>query len=600
MLDPHDGALHTLGGDDRVPETLPWEGEAPGPGGRTRVTFSPQAPADTAIRMQIAPDARKSVVAALRPHFLLGLDQEMLACETTKVGLVQDGAVLFSSLPPGQDRVLEAALRKHPHQMGAFTWESGDRRYLAHATPLYLKGSFEAPLLTLVLSLPQKQAQAPLGNFATTFILLISATVLVTILLSIKQIRKGTVPLEELRRGTLRIAAGNLNTRVHLESNDEFEDLAEAFNAMVSKLERQFTTLTSMASIDREILSLLHTQRIVDTILMHADSIFECDAVAVGLLDTPQEGAWRYVLREIRDAGGREERPLILEAHERRQLIDHASHFIPSPGAPLPGYLRLLDQRGYTAFLVIPIFLQQGLQAFAVIAHRAPHEYTPDELDQARQMADRLGVALYNACLIEELNSLNWGTMTALARVVDATSPWTAGHSERVAAMAAKIARAMNLCEHEIDLITRAGLLHDIGKISVPAEILDKPGALSPEEYHLIQQHPLTAVRILEPIVAFTELLPIIGQHHERYDRGGYPYGLSGEDIVLGARILAVADTFDAMTSDRPYRSGMQKVKALALIRQEKQRQFDPDVVSAFLSIVDNPEEEFRCTDISG
>jgi putative nucleotidyltransferase with HDIG domain len=197
-----------------------------------------------------------------------------------------------------------------------------------------------------------------------------------------------------------------------------------------------------------------------------------------------------------------------------------------------------------------------------------------------------VAVALSNAYLIDELKTLNWGTLTALARVVDAKSPWTAGHSERVASIALRIGEAMGLSKHKLDVLNKAGMLHDIGKVSTPRAILDKNGKLTNEEYAIIQEHPERGARILEPIPSYTEMIPIVLQHHERFDGKGYPGRLAGHMISIGARIMAVADTYDAMTSDRPYRPGMEVHVVLKEIRKEAGRQFDPDVVQAFLKVM--------------
>ncbi|HKK08088.1 MAG TPA: HD domain-containing phosphohydrolase, partial [Gemmatimonadota bacterium] len=129
--------------------------------------------------------------------------------------------------------------------------------------------------------------------------------------------------------------------------------------------------------------------------------------------------------------------------------------------------------------------------------------------------------------------------------------------------------------------------LHDVGKIAVPAEILDKPATLSGEEWDLMRSHAAVGARILEPIAAYADVLPIVRHHHERYDGGGYPDGLAGEAIPLLARVLAVVDSFDAMTSRRPYREAMTVERAVAILRENAGTQFDGRVVGAFVALVE-------------
>jgi putative nucleotidyltransferase with HDIG domain len=197
-----------------------------------------------------------------------------------------------------------------------------------------------------------------------------------------------------------------------------------------------------------------------------------------------------------------------------------------------------------------------------------------------------MGVALSNARLIKELNELNWGTLEALARAIDAKSHWTAGHSDRVTKLALKIGQGLGLPQEELDVLHRAGLLHDIGKLGIPGNILDKPGKLTQEEEQLMREHVRLGVRILEPIAAYAEIMPVVLHHHESFSGGGYPDGLAGEAISMGARIFAVADSFDALTSDRPYRRALDREYAIEAIKQGSGSRYDPDIVQAFLEVM--------------
>ena len=158
--------------------------------------------------------------------------------------------------------------------------------------------------------------------------------------------------------------------------------------------------------------------------------------------------------------------------------------------------------------------------------------------------------------------------------------------------MSVKIARVMGFDAKMIDNIHRGAYLHDIGKIGIPLNIIDKPGKLTDEEYEKIKEHPLIGAKIIEPIEAYEDVIPIILYHHERYDGKGYPHGLSGENISISARILALADVYDALVSSRPYREGWVKEKVIDLIKKESGTHFDPKVVDAFLSAFSCPEDD--------
>jgi putative nucleotidyltransferase with HDIG domain len=202
-----------------------------------------------------------------------------------------------------------------------------------------------------------------------------------------------------------------------------------------------------------------------------------------------------------------------------------------------------------------------------------------------------VAVALSNVRLLERLDQLNLGTLTALARAIDAKSAWTAGHSERVTQVALSIGRAFGLPENELEVLQRGGLLHDIGKIATPPSILDKPGKLEPEEMRVMQDHVRAGARILEPITGFADILPIVLHHHEWFNGSGYPAGLKGEQISLHGRIYAVADVYDALSSDRPYRAGWERKRVLDYIREKAGTQFDPVVVEVFLKLMESSQE---------
>ncbi len=175
--------------------------------------------------------------------------------------------------------------------------------------------------------------------------------------------------------------------------------------------------------------------------------------------------------------------------------------------------------------------------------------------------------------------------ITALAYALEAKDKYTSGHSQRVTEMSVAIAKELDMPQDSIDKIRLAGLVHDIGKIGVKESVLNKPGKLTDEEYQHIKSHCDIGERILTPIVEDEEILKAVRHHHERYDGRGYPDGLSGKQIPLSARILAVADTYDALTSERPYREAMSAENAFAEIEFGKGTQFEPEVVSALLRI---------------
>ncbi|MEW6417862.1 MAG: HD-GYP domain-containing protein [Nitrospirota bacterium] len=188
----------------------------------------------------------------------------------------------------------------------------------------------------------------------------------------------------------------------------------------------------------------------------------------------------------------------------------------------------------------------------------------------------------------KDLKDLFENLVSTMVNVLDAKSPWTKGHSLRVAMYAEQIAKEMALDEAEIKDIRLAGILHDIGKIGTYDYLLDKPERLTDEEFAIVKKHPAKSAEILKDIKQLKKLLPLIRHHHERIDGRGYPDGLKGEDIPFGTRILHVADSFDAMTADRPYRPSPGKEYAISELKRFSGTQFDPHVVKAFLRILES------------
>jgi len=191
----------------------------------------------------------------------------------------------------------------------------------------------------------------------------------------------------------------------------------------------------------------------------------------------------------------------------------------------------------------------------------------------------------------KELKGLYHGLIYSFSNTIDAKSPWTKGHSERVTNYAVSIAKEMGLKDKDIETLRTAALLHDIGKIGTPGVILDKPGKLTAEEFALVKMHPAKGEEILIPISQLRDILPVIRSHHERIDGKGYPDGLKGEGIHPLARIICVADSFDSMMSERPYRPSPGKEYAISELKRCSGTQFDPEVVEASLRVLDKSQE---------
>jgi putative nucleotidyltransferase with HDIG domain len=220
--------------------------------------------------------------------------------------------------------------------------------------------------------------------------------------------------------------------------------------------------------------------------------------------------------------------------------------------------------------------------------------FTMDDLHLADALAANVSAGIESMLLLQKQRDLFLKTITILAQAVELRDPYTGGHTHRVTTYSLMLAREMELPEKDIELIRLGTPLHDIGKIGIKDEILMKPGRLTSEEFDEMKSHTVKGAAILATIPDLAPVIPIVRSHHERWDGKGYPDGLAGAGINQLARIVAVADAFDAMTSDRPYRKGMEAQKALAEVEKNIGLQFDPECAKAFLAIRERVVQELE------
>ena len=236
-----------------------------------------------------------------------------------------------------------------------------------------------------------------------------------------------------------------------------------------------------------------------------------------------------------------------------------------------------------------PLFVHDEIFGTLTIANRPDGATFKDEdLEMLSTIAAQASVAIKNARLYEEQQTTYLNTVHALVSAIEASDPYTRGHSERVTRLSLALGRKLDLPESSFKDLEQAAILHDIGKIGIDDSLLHKVDELSLNDIDRLRQHPIIGMRILEPIQFMTRVREIIGQHHERFDGQGYPLGLSGEKLLFEARILAVADSYDAMTSDRPYRKALPREVAMKELEQHTGTQFDPRVVAAFTELINS------------
>ncbi|MGD2098899.1 MAG: HD domain-containing protein [Desulfobacterales bacterium] len=469
---------------------------------------------------------------------------------------------------------------------GHFTISINNKAFIASYTQVFLQPNFKLPYWTVILLKPKSDVFAPLAEFKISFTAIIFLTLMVVLWLSIMTIRKNLVPISALKEGAQRIAARDFSEPVKVASHDEFKDLAIVFNEMADALDHKFKTLSAKAKIDRVVASTFDSDEITRATVSRIADCVDCRICGISLIESSESKMNQAFYSFKSDRYRILTETVSLTPHERRVLGAHPKYLMLETNDPGPHYLPKNLQLQLPNLLILPVWVKENLAAILWLVGNQSEQFTVEDITLARQLADQVAVALSNSNLIAELQEMNWGALQALARAVDAKSAWTAGHSERVAKLALKMGKAINLSSDALEDLQRAAFLHDIGKIGVPVAVLDKTSKLDDEEFRIIKRHPGLGAKIIEPISAFKAITPMIAQHHERFDGKGYPAGLAGEEIHQGARILAVADVYDAISSDRPYRKGMLIEEALALIQSEAGGQFDPVMVKALLEVI--------------
>ena len=270
------------------------------------------------------------------------------------------------------------------------------------------------------------------------------------------------------------------------------------------------------------------------------------------------------------DHCGKANECLVRQAFQDGEVRKHETEFIAKDGSVmyLSGTAKVIswDNNGYPS-AVVKIYY---------------------DITEQKQAANELQESL------ERLRKNLSGTIQAMAMTVETRDPYTAGHQRRTSDIARCIAHEMGLSSEQVDGIRMAGVIHDLGKISVPAEILSKPGTIGETEYSLIKDHPQTGYDILKGIDFNWPVAEIVRQHHERMDGSGYPFGLSGNDILLEARVIGVADVIEAMSSHRPYRPALGVEKAFDEIEKKRGTLYDPNVVDATVKLFKMEKLQFH------
>jgi len=358
-------------------------------------------------------------------------------------------------------------------------------------------------------------------------------------------------------------------------------------NAMLfGELERKVVELDSLLKATEAIASTLELDPLLDLIMELGMKVIDSEGCSVLLIDEKEKK-----LQFVAASGAKKEeiKKLSLDIGEgvAGWVVQNDQPLLINDVSKDSRFSKRVDEtlgQRTESLICTPLKVKNRTIGAMEVINKIGRPFTETDMALFKSLSAQAAVAIERARLYEDLEDMYIATVKSLAAAIDAKDPYTRGHSERVMHFSLLMAKELGLDEKIQKNVQLCALLHDVGKIGVPISVLRKKDKLTDEDWKLIRRHPVLGAEIISPIRQLKELLSNIRHHHERYDGDGYPDGLKGEEIPLIARILAVADTFDALTSERPYRNGLSEEAAIEEIEACKGTQLDAACVQAFLA----------------
>jgi response regulator RpfG family c-di-GMP phosphodiesterase len=403
-------------------------------------------------------------------------------------------------------------------------------------------------------------------------------------------------PAEDFRREHLALLTDTLSHKVtELEAaNLRLAALADENARLLAETQRRLEHLAALRAIDLAILSSSDLGVTLQVVLEQTTDRLGTDAAAVLLLDPATQTLAFAAGRGFRSRAA--EQPPLPAGECLAGAVVAQRRLISVPDLSergQPGWrVRPPAAEAFRAYHAVPLIAKGQVKGVLETFHRTLTVPTAEWLEFLETLAGQAAIAIDNAEMVQGLKRSHAelclaydATLEGWVRALDLRDKGTEGHTQRVTETTIRLARAMGLSDEELIHMRRGALLHDIGKIGIPDRILLKPGPLTEDEWEVMRRHPLYAHQMLAPIPYLRGALDIPYCHHEKWDGTGYPRGLEGEQIPRAARIFAVADVWDALTCDRPYRAAWPREKAHAYIRAQAGKHFDPEVVRAFAGL---------------
>jgi HD-GYP domain-containing protein (c-di-GMP phosphodiesterase class II) len=364
---------------------------------------------------------------------------------------------------------------------------------------------------------------------------------------------------------------------------------------LLEESQRRLNQVEALHSIDLAISASMDLRTTLNVLLRHVESLLAVDAADILLFNLSLQqfsfAAGRgFSTNEIEEANVRLGSSFAGRAALERKPVVISGELAAQANRD---FLAMYEKEGFVAYAGVPLIAKGQIKGVLEVYHRTTHRPEREWLNLLETLAGQAAIAIDNAQLFEGLQQSNIelslaydATIAGWSRAMDLRDKETEGHTQRVTDLTLKLARAMNIRESELQNIRHGALLHDIGKMGVPDNILLKEDTLTDEEWEKMRQHPGFAHEMLSSIRYLQPALAIPYCHHEKWDGTGYPRGLKGSEIPIAARIFAVADVWDAVTSDRPYRKAWSREEALEYIRQQSGKYFDPQVVDEFIRLI--------------
>ncbi|MEI6448375.1 MAG: HD domain-containing phosphohydrolase [Actinomycetes bacterium] len=454
-----------------------------------------------------------------------------------------------------------------------------------------------APLLVFLavdtLGLGHKVLGGLIGDDPANVILAAATAAVVAFFLGTRMARRITTPLGQLAAAAAVLSRGELPARLTIEEDDEFGRLADAFNTMADRLTGTISDLNAkLQSLSTE---LFYLSSLGTTLSEGSDPLGDLRRLTPRLRTMfTSDFAWLFLAGDggvqlVAFDGAADARGIVaVEEAARAALSDRR-------GRPVDGGFSSMRERLTTAAraawgpvasaLTAPLMQQGEAIGVIVVGSRQSHRYSDENRLLLSSVVTQVALMLSFSEVFSLVEEGYLQTVTALCGSLEEADRYPHSHPGALARHAVAVGSRMGMNEKERRQLQYAALLHDVGKAAVPGAVLDKAGALSAEELAQVRRHTIAAERLIAGIAYLAPIAGVVRAGHERWDGGGYPDGLRGEEIPLAARIVLVCDAFEALTHDRPYRAALPVDKALAELRANAGTQFDPRVVEVFLAL---------------